>query len=111
MATSRRRGCNSNTSYFAYFFRIVLNSGSFMVSTVLPKAPLRRPPHPQIGDSARLWNYVEAKWIEGKIESIQPEYRVLVRSVKGLDETVGWHLALQEDAWVEDVALATGTKA
>ena len=65
--------------------------------------PTVKPPHPEIGDSARLWDYVESEWIEGLIESIQPGLRILVRGVEGLEETVGWHLTFREGAWVEDV--------
>lgn len=98
------------------------------VLTVLPKTRLRshrhevkplppmairstvKPPHPKIGDSARLWNYVESEWIVGKIESIKPGYRILVRCVERLEETVGWYLAFREGAWVEDIVAVTGTK-
>jgi hypothetical protein len=73
---------------------------------VLPPPPVAKRPseprQPQVGESARLWNYVESKWIEGRIESIQLGYRVLVRCGGGLEETVGWHLALREGTWVED---------
>src|ERR1700722_8897951 len=97
------------------------------VSTVLPESRLRNPacgvspqplpirptvkrPHPQVGDRARLWHYVESDWIEGKIESIGPGYRVLVQCVEGLEETVGWQRALGEGTWVEDVAGMAGIK-
>jgi hypothetical protein len=72
--------------------------------------PTVKPPHPEIGDSARLWDYVESEWIEGKIVSIKPGYRILVRCVERLEETVGWHLALREGAWVEEIVAVTGTK-
>lgn len=97
------------------------------VSTVLPKTDQRSPgqggkprpvpsrsaaqqPHPQIGDSARVWDYVKSEWIEGKIESIESGYRILVRCVAGLEETFGWYLALREGVWVEDVVGVTGAK-
>jgi hypothetical protein len=67
-----------------------------------------KPQYPQIGDRVRLWDYVESEWIEGNIESIQPGYRILVRSVEGLEETFGWHLAFREGAWVEDAVGVTG---
>ena len=97
------------------------------VSTVLPRKRLKSPwhgvkplprmgirstvtrPYPQIGESARLWDYVESEWIEGKIESIHPGYRILVRCADGLEETVGWYLAFREGAWVEDIVGVTGT--
>jgi hypothetical protein len=93
------------------------------VSTVVLKSRRRTPsrggkrvarstvkrPHPQIGESARLWNYVESEWIEGKIESIRPGYRVLVRCAEGLDETVGWHLAMHDGMWVEEIFEVAGT--
>jgi hypothetical protein len=70
----------------------------------LPIRSTVKRPHPQVGDTARLWHYVESEWIEGKIESIEPGYRVLVQCREGLEETVGWQLALREGTWVEDVA-------
>jgi hypothetical protein len=66
------------------------------------KRSTAEPRQPQVGESARLWNYVESEWIEGRIESIQSGYRVLVRCGGGLEETVGWRLALREGTWVED---------
>jgi hypothetical protein len=48
--------------------------------------------------------------MEGKIESIEPGYRILVQCVEGLEETVGWQLAFREGVWVEDVAGVAGTK-
>jgi hypothetical protein len=81
---------------------------------VLPPPPVAKRPseprQPQVGESARLWNYVESKWIEGRIESIQLGYRVLVRCGGGLEETVGWHLALRGGTWVEDTVGMTGSK-
>jgi hypothetical protein len=91
----------------------------FPVPAVLPKTVLRSPrhggkprdlpirsaakqPHPQIGDRARLWDYVKSEWIEGTIESIESDYRILVRGVDGLEETLGWCLAFRDGAWVED---------
>ena len=64
---------------------------------------------PQIGDRARLWDYVESEWIEGKIESIQAGYRILVRCSGHLEETAGWHLAFREGVWEEDIIGVTGT--
>jgi hypothetical protein len=69
-----------------------------------------KPSHPQIGDRARLWDYVESEWIEGEIESIQLGYRILVRCVDRLEETLGWYLAFRDGAWVEDIVGVTGTK-
>jgi hypothetical protein len=66
-------------------------------------------PRPQIGESVRLWDYVESEWIEGKIESIQPGYRILVRCGAHLEETAGWYLAFREGAWEEDIVGETGT--
>ena len=66
------------------------------------KRSTAEPRQPRVGESARLWNYVESEWIEGRIESIQPGYRVLVRCGGVLEETVGWHLAFREGTWVED---------
>jgi hypothetical protein len=98
------------------------------VSTVLPKTRVRNPRHgakpsppmatratvkplrPKIGDSARLWDYVKSEWIEGKIESIRPEYRIFVRCVERVEETVGWCVALREGAWVEDIVSVAATK-
>jgi hypothetical protein len=53
---------------------------------------------------------VKSEWIEGKIESIESGYRILVRCVAGLEETFGWYLALREGVWVEDVVGVTGAK-
>ncbi len=66
-------------------------------------------PRPQIGDSARLWDYVESDWIEGKIETIQYGYRILVRCGEHLEETAGWYLAFRDGAWEEDIVGETGT--
>jgi hypothetical protein len=68
-----------------------------------------KPPYPQIGDAVRLWDYVGSAWIEGRIESIQPGYRILVRCSEGLEETVGSFLSFRQGAWVEEVVGATGT--
>jgi hypothetical protein len=68
-----------------------------------------RAPSPQVGDSARLWDYVELDWIEGKIESIQHGYRILVRCGEHLEETAGWYLAFRDGAWEEDIVGVTGT--
>jgi hypothetical protein len=76
-----------------------------------PNRPTATRPRPQIGDSARLWHYMESQWMEGEIESIQTGYRVLVRCADGLEETVGWHLVSREGVWVEDVVGAVGAKA
>jgi hypothetical protein len=78
----------------------------------LPPVAVRstvRPPYPQIGESARLWDYVESQWIEGTIESIQPGNRILVRCSGGLEETVGSYLTLREGSWVEGIVGATRT--
>jgi hypothetical protein len=93
---------------------------TFPVETVLPQTGLRSPrlggkqrflpvqsavkqPHPQIGDSARLWDYVKSECIAGKIEKIQSNYRILVRCAEGLEETFGWYLAFHEGEWVEEI--------
>jgi hypothetical protein len=39
---------------------------------------------------------------------MQPGYRVLVRCVEGLEETLGWYLEFQDGAWVEDIVGAGG---
>jgi hypothetical protein len=66
-------------------------------------------PRPQIGEGARLWDYVRSEWMEGTIESIQPGYRILVRCGEHLEETAGWYLAFREGAWEEDIVGETGT--
>jgi hypothetical protein len=68
-----------------------------------------KPPRPQIGETVRLWDYVEAEWIEGKIQSIKLGYRILVRCGERLEETAGWYLTFREGAWEEGIVGATGT--
>jgi hypothetical protein len=53
---------------------------------------------------------MESRWIEGKIESIQPGYRILVRCVEGLEETFGWRLSCREGSWREEIAGVGGTR-
>jgi hypothetical protein len=92
--------------------RIRLKSSWHAVKPLLRMAvrSTAKPVLPQIGDSARLWDYVESEWIDGKIESIQPGYRILVRCVDGLEETLGWYLAFCDGAWVEDIVGVAATK-
>ena len=39
-----------------------------------PIRPTAKRPRPQIGDSARLWHFMESQWMEGEIEAIHTGY-------------------------------------
>jgi hypothetical protein len=92
--------------------RTPLRSSRYGVGPTSPAAPrpAARAPRPQVGDSVRVWDYVDSQWIEGSIETIESGYRILVHYPDGAEETFGWYLALHEGVWVEDVVGVGGTK-